>query len=86
VRQLEAEPPEPRTRLSWIANLILLNQLKDPYTFDFLTLGEAAQERDLERRLVEHVQKLLLEMGAGFAFVGRQVHVEVGDEEFYGKV
>ena len=57
--------------------------LKDPYTFDFLTLGEAAHERDLERGLVEHVQKLLLEMGAGFAFVGRQVHVEVGDEDFY---
>ncbi len=57
--------------------------LKDPYTFDFLTLGEAAQERDLERGLVEHVQQLLLAMGAGFAFVGRQVHVEVGDEDFY---
>lgn len=57
--------------------------LKDPYTFDFLTLGEAAQERDLERGLVEHVQKMLLEMGEGFAFVGRQVHLEVGDEDFY---
>lgn len=57
--------------------------LKDPYTFDFLTLGEDAHERDLERGLVEHVQKLLLEMGAGFAFVGRQVPVEVGDEDFY---
>lgn len=57
--------------------------LKDPYTFDFLALGEDAHERDLERGLVEHVQKLLLEMGAGFAFVGRQVPVEVGDEDFY---
>ena len=57
--------------------------LKDPYTFDFLTLGEAAHERDLERGLVEHVQQLLLELGAGFAFVGRQVHLEVGDEDFY---
>ena len=57
--------------------------LKDPYTFDFLTLGEAAHERDLERGLVGHVQQLLLEMGAGFAFVGRQVPVEVGDEDFY---
>jgi predicted nuclease of restriction endonuclease-like (RecB) superfamily len=57
--------------------------LKDPYTFGFLTLGEAAQERDLERGLVEHVQQLLLELGAGFAFVGRQVHLEVGDEDFY---
>ena len=57
--------------------------LKDPYTFDFLTLGEAAHERDLERGLVAHVQALLLEMGAGFAFVGRQVPLEVGDEDFY---
>jgi len=57
--------------------------LKDPYMFDFLTLGEDAHERDLERGLVEHVQKLLLEMGAGFAFVGRQVPLEVGDEDFY---
>jgi predicted nuclease of restriction endonuclease-like (RecB) superfamily len=57
--------------------------LKDPYTFDFLTLGEEAHERDLERGLVEHVQQLLLEMGAGFAFVGRQVPIEVGDEDFY---
>lgn len=57
--------------------------LKDPYMFDFLTLGEDAHERDLERGLVEHVQKLLLEMGAGFAFVGRQVPLDVGDEDFY---
>ncbi|MBL9190057.1 MAG: DUF1016 family protein [Opitutaceae bacterium] len=57
--------------------------LKDPYTFDFLTLGEAAQERDLEQGLLDHVQKLLLEMGAGFAFVGRQVRLEVGGEDFY---
>jgi predicted nuclease of restriction endonuclease-like (RecB) superfamily len=56
--------------------------LKDPYTFDFLTLGEAVQERDLEHGLVEDVQKLLLEMGAGFAFVGRQVVLEVGGEDF----
>ncbi len=56
--------------------------LKDPYTFDFLTLGEAVHERDLERGLVEHVQALLLEMGAGFAFVGRQVVIEVGGEDF----
>lgn len=57
--------------------------LKDPYTFDFLSLGEAAQERDLERGLVQHVQQLLLAMGSGFAFVGRQVHLEVGGEDFY---
>ncbi|MEN9576350.1 MAG: hypothetical protein RL514_4205 [Verrucomicrobiota bacterium] len=57
--------------------------LKDPYTFDFLTLGAAMQERDLEGALVENVQQLLLEMGAGFAFVGRQVHLEIGGEDSY---
>jgi len=56
--------------------------LKDPYTFDFLSLGEVAQERDLERGLVQHIQQVLLELGAGFAFVGRQVRLDVGGEEF----
>lgn len=57
--------------------------LKDPYVFDFLTLGPAAKERDLERALVDHVQQFLLELGVGFAFVGRQVHLEVGGSDFY---
>lgn len=57
--------------------------LKDPYVFDFLTLGPLARERDLEQALVDHVQRFLLELGVGFAFVGRQVHIEVGGEDFY---
>ena len=57
--------------------------LKDPYTFDFLTLGESVQERDLEQGLIDHIQKFLLELGMGFAFVGRQYHLEVGGEDFY---
>jgi len=57
--------------------------LKDPYVFDFLTLSEGAHERELESGLVDHVQKFLLELGAGFAFVGRQVHLAVGDDDFY---
>ena len=57
--------------------------LKDPYLFDFLTLHDDAVERDLERGLIEHVQNFLLELGAGFAFVGRQVPLSVGDEEDY---
>ncbi len=57
--------------------------LKDPYLFDFLTLHEEAIERDLETGLVEHVQKFLLELGAGFAFVGRQVPLAVGDDDDY---
>jgi len=57
--------------------------LKDPYRFDFLGLGEEAQERDIEGALVKHVTDFLLELGAGFAFVGRQVLLDVGGEEFF---
>jgi predicted nuclease of restriction endonuclease-like (RecB) superfamily len=57
--------------------------LKDPYTFDFLSLGAEAQERDLERALVERIRDFLLELGVGFAFVGSQFHLEVGDQDFY---
>ncbi len=57
--------------------------LKDPYIFDFLTLEKPFHERELETNLVRHLEKFLLELGAGFAFVGRQVHVEVGNEDFY---
>ena len=57
--------------------------LKDPYLFDFLTLHDDAIERDLETGLVDHIQKFLLELGAGFAFVGRQVPLVVGEEDFY---
>ncbi len=57
--------------------------LKDPYTFDFLSLGLDAQERELEKGLVDHIQKFLVELGVGFAFLGRQYHLEVEDEDFY---
>jgi predicted nuclease of restriction endonuclease-like (RecB) superfamily len=57
--------------------------LKDPYRFDFLGVGDEALEREIEQALVEHVTEFLLELGAGFAFVGRQVHVEVGGEDFF---
>jgi predicted nuclease of restriction endonuclease-like (RecB) superfamily len=57
--------------------------LKDPYLFDFLALGPDAQERDLERGLIEHVRDFLLELGVGFAFVGSQVHLQVGGDDFY---
>jgi predicted nuclease of restriction endonuclease-like (RecB) superfamily len=67
------------TDLSALAN----NTLKDPYIFDFLSIGDEAQERELEKALIDHIQKFLLELGAGFAFVGRQVHLEVGGEDFY---
>jgi len=56
---------------------------KDPYIFDFLTLTEPFQERELETELVRHLQKFLIELGKGFAFVGRQYRLDVGDEDFY---
>lgn len=57
--------------------------LKDPYIFDFLTLEEPFHERELEVGLVRHLEKFLLELGQGFAFVGRQYRLEVGEKEFY---
>lgn len=56
---------------------------KDPYLFDFLNLRDDANERAIELSLLEHVEKFLLELGAGFALVGRQVHLEIGDQDFY---
>lgn len=56
---------------------------KDPYLFDFLGTADPRCEREVEQALVDHIQKFLLEMGKGFAFVGRQVHLEVDGEDFY---
>lgn len=57
--------------------------LKDPYSFQFLTLAEDHAEAELQRGLVAHIRQFLLELGAGFAFVGEQYHLEVGGEDFY---
>lgn len=55
---------------------------KDPYLFDFLGTADPRREAEVEQALVDHVQKFLLELGAGFAFLGRQVPLEVGDSDF----
>lgn len=57
--------------------------LKDPYLFDFLTLHEHYVEHDIEQGLIDNVQKLLLELGKGFSFVGRQYHLQIGSQDFY---
>lgn len=57
--------------------------LKDPYIFDFLTLEEPFRERELETGLVRHLEKFLLELGQGFAFMGRQHRIAVADQDFY---
>jgi predicted nuclease of restriction endonuclease-like (RecB) superfamily len=76
VTNFDARLPRPESDLA-------RESLKDPYRFDFLGLTDAAQEREIERALVDHVTEFLLELGAGFAFVGRQVLLTVGDDEFF---
>ena len=56
---------------------------KDPYLFDFLGTADPRREREVEHALVDHIQRFLLELGTGFAFVGRQALLEVGDQDFY---
>lgn len=68
--------PKPQSDLA-------LETLKDPYRFDFLGIGSEASEREIETALVRHVTQFLLELGAGFAFVGRQVLLSVGGDEFF---
>lgn len=57
--------------------------IKDPYTFDFLTLTKDYNERELEKALTDHITKFLLELGAGFAYVGRQKELQVGERNFF---
>lgn len=57
--------------------------LKNPYLFDFLSLGKNAHEREVEKGLVAHIEKFLLELGEGFAFLGRQYHLQIEDQDFY---
>lgn len=61
----------------------LQQNFKDPYFFDFLNVGKEAHERDIETGLVDHITSFLLELGAGFAYVGRQIHFELEGEDFY---
>lgn len=56
---------------------------KDPYIFDFLGTDAPRLEAELEQKLIDHIQKFLIELGQGFAFVGRQVHLELGGDDFY---
>lgn len=76
VTNFEQTLPKPESDLA-------VQSLKDPYKLDFLGLGKEAEERAIESAMVEHVEEFLLELGAGFAFVGRQVHMQVGDSDFF---
>lgn len=64
--------------------MILAQELtKDPYNFDFLTLTEDYKEKELETALVDNISRLLLELGTGFAYMGRQYRLVVNGDEFY---
>ncbi len=76
VTNFPASLPNPQSDLA-------RESLKDPYPLDFLGLTDKAQERDIEHALVHHVTEFLLELGAGFAYVGRQVLLDVGGDEFF---
>jgi predicted nuclease of restriction endonuclease-like (RecB) superfamily len=71
------------TRLPAAQSDLAQQALKDPYIFDFLTLDSLFHERELEVGLVQHLEKFLLELGQGFAFVGRQYHLTLGENDFY---
>ena len=76
VSNFSARLPKPQSDL---ANYLM----KDPYIFDMMGQADKMAERDVERQLVSHITKYLLEMGSGFAFVAQQKHFEVGDSDFY---
>jgi predicted nuclease of restriction endonuclease-like (RecB) superfamily len=76
VTNFETRMPKPQSDLA-------RESLKDPYRFDFLGLSDEAQEREIENALVKHFTEFLFELGSGFAFVGRQVMLDVGGDEFF---
>ncbi len=57
--------------------------IKDPYVFDFLSLSQPYHEKDIEKQLISHISKFLLELGKGFAFIGQQYHLEIADQDYY---
>lgn len=71
------------TTLPTVESNDVKSMLKDPYIFDMLTFTDQYNERDIEIGLTQHVEKFLVEMGAGFAFMGRQYHIEVSGDDYY---
>ena len=70
-------------RLASPQSELAVQTMKDPYVFDFIPFKEDMVERDIEQALVQDITKLLLELGAGFAFLGNQYHINVGGDDFY---
>ena len=71
------------SRLPKVQSELAKQTIKDPYNFDFLTLRDKYDERELEDAVVKQITSFLLELGTGFSYIGRQVHLKVGDSDFY---
>jgi predicted nuclease of restriction endonuclease-like (RecB) superfamily len=76
ITNFNATLPDPMSDLAQQA-------LKDPYVFDFVAMSAAMQEKDLEKQLVSHITRFLLELGKGFAFIGQQYHLEIAGNDYY---
>ena len=76
VNNFKATLPDPLSDLA-------IQTFKDPYIFDFLTLADNYREKDIEKQLVQHITKFLLELGKGFAFIGQQYHLEIAENDYY---
>ncbi len=70
--------PSPNPNPTWP-----LKTIKNPYYFDFLGLGAEAQERDIEKELIKRITEFMLELGKGFAYVGRQYAIQISDSEYF---
>lgn len=76
ITNFESTLPAPQSDLA-------RESFKNPYVFDFLAMGEEMQERELEKALIAHIKKFMLELGKGFAYVGNQYHLEVSDNDYF---
>ena len=76
VTNFETTLPKPQSDLAH-------QTLKDPYCFDFLTLRKDFEEKELEQGLIDHIQKFLLELGVGFAFVARQYNLQIDNKDYF---
>ena len=76
INNFQSTLPQPQSDLA-------IQTIKDPYVFDFLTFDKPFVERDIENQLIENITKFLLELGKGFAYVGKQYHLEIANQDYY---
>ncbi len=72
-----------KSTLPQLQSDLAIQTIKDPYVFDFLTFDKPFVERDIENQLIENITKFLLELGKGFAYVGKQYHLEIANQDYY---